>query len=259
MDTVVYTLAGAANPETGWGRIGESWRTMAEVGRLGGPEWFRLGDLDLATHLVRSHILAGGGTLTEASQHLCRFLGIETAILPMSDLPAPTRIETEEGMLPFQSWFVEQQWQPALKKVHLPEDVRATAQVTAALQRADLVDIAPSNPFVSIDPILNAYPVRAMVSDVPELVVAVSPIIEGKAVKGPAGKMMADMNMEVSPAAVAEYYGDVIDAFVYDERDNVITNTSLELLQTDTLMKSQADRERLAIRILQFAMELLEK
>jgi LPPG:FO 2-phospho-L-lactate transferase len=256
MDTVMYTLAGAANPETGWGRAGESWRTMEEVGRLGGPDWFRLGDLDLATHLTRSHMLAQGRTLTEATQHLFGRFGVTTTVLPMSDEPAPTMIETDEGILPFQSWFVERRWQPAVKKVHLPEDVRATPQVAAALEKADFVAIAPSNPFVSIDPILNVYPIREMVSDLPEMVIAVSPIIGGQAVKGPAAKMMAEMGMEVSAAAVADYYGDLLDVFVYDERDEPLQNgAGPSFLQLNTLMNHRSDRLNLAARILDNVLE----
>lgn len=256
MDTVLYTLAGAANPETGWGRVDESWRTMAEVGRLGGPHWFQLGDLDLATHLTRSHLLMNGRTLTEATQHLSRHLGVTTTVLPMTDSPAPTMVETEEGLLPFQNWFVERQWQPVVRRIHLPEDVRATPQVMAALEKADFVAIAPSNPFVSIDPILNVYPIREMVSDLPEMVIAVSPIIGGKAVKGPAAKMMAEMEMDVSAAAVAQYYGELLDLFIYDERDPVLPQSSHPaFLQLDTLMKDRADRLALAANILQYALD----
>ncbi|MFZ0544083.1 MAG: 2-phospho-L-lactate transferase [Candidatus Promineifilaceae bacterium] len=256
MDTVLYTLAGVANPDTGWGRIGESWRTMEEVGRLGGPDWFRLGDLDLATHLTRSHLLANGRTLTEATEQLSRYLGVTTTILPMSNDPAPTMIETEEGILPFQNWFVARQWQPVVKKIHLPEDVRATPQVTAALQKADYVAIAPSNPFVSINPILNVYPIREMVNDIPEMVIAVSPIIGGRAVKGPAAKMMVEMGMNVSPEAVADYYGELLDLFVYDKRDPRLTRDSHPtFLQLDTLMNNRADRLTLAANILQYALD----
>ncbi|MCI0394204.1 MAG: 2-phospho-L-lactate transferase [Chloroflexi bacterium] len=260
LDTVIYTLAGLANPETGWGRAGESWRTMAEVGRLAGPTWFRLGDLDLATHLVRSHLLAAGATLTEATHHLCRHLGLAAAVLPMSNQPAPTLVETGEGVLSFQTWFVERQWQPAVQGIYLPEDVRATPQVLWALEKADLIAIAPSNPFVSINPILNVYPIRAMITDLPQLVIAVSPIIGGKAVKGPAAKMMAELGMEVTPAAVANVYGELIDAFVYDEQDaGSLDNPELATLTTNILMQSPADRRRLAAQILDFSMELIDQ
>lgn len=259
LDTVLYALAGVENPATGWGRAGESWTTITEVGRLGGPEWFRLGDLDLATHLVRSHILTNGGTLTEATQQLGRRLGVTVNVLPMSDQPAPTLIETDEGRLPFQTWFVAQRWQPAVRQVCLPADVRATPQVLHALEQCDLCLIAPSNPFVSVDPILNVYPIRAMVMDLPEVVIAVSPIVGGEAVKGPAAKMLRDKGLPVSPAAVAQYYADLIDAFVYDERDaGAFNDSELPSLRVDTLMMNRLDRIRLARQILTFASELLE-
>jgi LPPG:FO 2-phospho-L-lactate transferase len=259
LDTVVYKLAGVANPETGWGRADESWRTITEIGRLGGPDWFRLGDLDLATHLTRSHLLAEGSTLTQVCQHLCRQLGVNTCVLPMCNEPAPTMIETDEGLLPFQTWFVARQWQPAVKKVHLPEDVRATPQVVAALERADIVVIAPSNPYVSVDPILNVYPCRAMIQDLPKLVVAVSPIVGGQAVKGPAAKMMREMGLAVTPATVAAHYQELIDVFVYDQCDEVFSleqaNTLLH--QANTLMPDHPARLRLAQEIMQLSMELI--
>ena len=260
LDTVMYTLGDVANDETGWGRTGESWRTMSEVGGLGGPDWFSLGDLDLATHLARAHGLDAGQTLTAVTGRLCAGFGIGPAVLPMSDLPAPTLIETDTGeVLPFQVWFVRERWQPAVRRVILPEDVRATAEVVRALETADLVLIAPSNPFVSIEPILNVYPIRAMIEDVPRAVVAVSPIIAGRAVKGPAAKMMAEMGLEPAAAAVAGYYGHLIDGFVYDAQDaGMIAEDGLALLCTDTLMSGAAGRERLAREVLAFAAELME-
>jgi len=261
LDTVMYALAGVENPETGWGRTGETWRTMAEVGRIGGPEWFKLGDLDLATHLVRSQLLATGHNLTEVTQRLCNKFGIEIPVLPMSDHPAPTMIATDQGLMPFQTWFVEYQWQPVVCEVVLP-DVISTAQVVSCLENADLILIAPSNPFVSIDPILNVYPIRSMLADLAELVVAVSPIIAGEAVKGPAAKMMGELGMSASSAAIAQYYGDLIDVFVFDRRDNALLNQegslkNLVTFQTDTLMNDRQDRRRLAQEILNFSMELL--
>ena len=260
VDTVTYTLAGAANPETGWGRAGETWRAIEEVERLGGPSWFRLGDLDLATHLTRTHLLRQGKTLTQATDHLRRSLGSQHPILPMSDDPAPTLIETDDGLLPFQEWFVRRAWQPAVRTVRLPEDARATPQVMGALEKADLVIIAPSNPFVSVDPILNVYPIRAMITDLPELVIAVSPIIGGKAVKGPAAKMMREMELPVTPQSVADHYGDLIDVFVYDVTDQGRMRTGRhELLCTDTWMREQADRVRLAQEIVNYSMELINQ
>jgi LPPG:FO 2-phospho-L-lactate transferase len=259
LDTVTYTLAGVANAETGWGRAGESWRAIEEAGRLGGPDWFLLGDLDLATHLTRAHWLEAGETLTAVTRRLCGGFAIAPAVLPMSDAPAPTLIETDMGeVLPFQVWFVRERWQPAVRRVVLPEDARATAAVIRALEAADLVVIAPSNPFVSIDPILNVYPIRALLEDVPRAVVAVSPIVAGRAVKGPAAKMMAELGLEASAAAVAAYYGHLIDGFVYDAQDaGMAAEDGLALLCTDTLMTGAAERERLAREVLGFAGALL--
>lgn len=258
LDTVMYTLGGAANTETGWGRAGESWRAIAEVGRLGGPGWFRLGDLDLATHLARTHWLGEGESLTAVTRRLCAGFGIAPAVLPMSDQPAPTLIETESGeVLPFQVWFVRERWQPPVGRVILPEDVRATAAVMRALEAADVVIIAPSNPFVSIDPILNVYPIRALLEDTPRAVVAVSPIVGGVALKGPAAKMMGEMGLPATAGAVAHYYGHLIDGFVYDTQDGGLqAEEGLALLCTDTVMQTADDRRRLAEEVLTFAMGL---
>lgn len=259
LDTVCYTLAGLANPETGWGLSGESWRAIEQVGKLGGPAWFRLGDLDLATHLVRTHLLRQGERLSTVTRHLCQQWGVQPAVLPMSDQPAPTRIATDEGVLPFQHWFVERQWQPAVREVLLPEDVRAPGAVIAALEQADVVVLAPSNPFVSLDPILNVYPIRTMIADVPEVVVAVSPIVGGAAIKGPAAKMLQERGLPVSPQAIVDYYGDLIDVFVYDRQDQgAVSAPDHELLCTDTIMRDRDGRARLAREILAFIQEFAE-
>jgi LPPG:FO 2-phospho-L-lactate transferase len=256
----MYLLAGVANSETGWGRSGESWRAIEEVKRLGGPDWFAIGDLDLGTHLTRTHLLSDGFSLTGVTQHLCDVFDIDADLLPMSDQPAPTLIDTDEGQFPFQTWFVEKRWQPAVREVLIPHDVTTTTEVTTALTKTHILVIAPSNPFVSIDPILNVYPIREMVADMPAMVVAVSPIIAGKAVKGPAAKMMQEMGMPASSSAVASYYDGLIDLFVSDVRDEDSTDQpGLLTMQTDTLMVDQADRSRLAREILTFCMELIEK
>ncbi len=259
LDTVTYTLGGVANPQTGWGRLGESWVTVEEVKRLGGPAWFNLGDLDLAAHLGRSQRLAQGETLTAVTHHLCQQFGIKARLLPMSDQPAPTMIDTDLGLLPFQNWFVKERWQPVVREVRLPEDVRATPQVMHAMENADFVIIAPSNPFVSIDPILHVYPIREMIMDLPRAVVAVTPIIGGKAVKGPAAKMMAEMSLPVSAAAVATYYGDLIDGFVIDDQDAAQqSDLSCALLASDTIMRDSDDRARLATEVLRFVRQITD-
>lgn len=258
LDTVMYTLGGVANDATGWGRADETWRTITAVEQLGGPGWFRLGDLDLATHLVRTHLLNQGQPLTAVTRHLCQQLDIKCSVLPMSNQPAPTRIETAAGTLSFQTWFVKERWQPAVTAVHLPVDARTSADAARALENADLVLIAPSNPFVSIDPILNCYPIRPMIEDLPRAVIAVSPIVGGTAVKGPLAKMMQQRGMPVTPTAVADYYGTLIDAFVYDTQDaGAMSNHPLPTLCTDTMMINPAARTRIAREILTYAANVM--
>lgn len=256
LDTVMYTLGGVANSKTGWGLAGETWQTMGEVASLGGSTWFNLGDKDLATHLTRTELLYRGEHLTAVTQHLCQHLNIAHPILPMSNQPAPTMIESGETVYGFQEWFVREKWQPAVTQVMLPEDVRATVPVMTALETADLVIIAPSNPFVSIDPILNTYPIRTMIEDLPRAVLAVSPIIGGNAVKGPAAKLMKEFDLPVSAKGVHAYYGDLLDGFVYDQVDEGQL-AGEAVLCTDTIMRTQADRIRLAQEVLAFAQSLV--
>lgn len=260
LDTVMYTLAGAANNETGWGRADESWRVMESVKTMGGPVWFNLGDLDLGTHLTRTYMLQEGQTLTSVTAHLCAQLGVKPRLLPMSNKPAPTLIETAAGVMSFQEWFVQQRWQPAVQRILLPDEARATGQAIQALEKADIVVIAPSNPFVSIDPILNAYPLKQVLADMPRTVVAVTPIIGGQAVKGPAAQLMAQFGLEVSSAGVARYYNEFIDGFVCEAEDAAaVQEDELPVLGTQTLMQTAADRERLAREVLTFAVELLNE
>ncbi|NKQ36470.1 MAG: 2-phospho-L-lactate transferase [Chloroflexi bacterium] len=257
LDTVMYRLAGAANEETGWGRAGESWRVMEEVARLGGPDWFQLGDLDLATHLLRTHWLGEGESLTAVTHHLCQKFHIQPTVLPMSNQAVPTMIESNGRIYPFQEWFVREQWQPPVSRIILPNDVRAPAAVSLALEQAYIVVMAPSNPFVSIDPILNVYPIREMVMDVPRAVVAVSPIVGGTAVKGPAAKMMREMGLAVSPTAVAQHYSDLLDGFIYDQQDKgQMDGADIPTLCTNTMMYNQEDRRQLAQDVLNFASQL---
>ena len=258
LDTVLYRLAGVANDETGWGRAGESWRTIATVASLGGPDWFRLGDLDLATHLTRTHLLKQGKTLTAVTHQLCTQFNVKVTVLPMSNQPAPTKIQSGETIYPFQTWFVHEKWQPPVTKIMLPEDVRTTRAVIRAFETADLVLIAPSNPFISIDPILNVYPIRELMMDLPKAVIAVSPIVGGQAVKGPATKMMQEMGLPLASRTVAAYYGDLIDSFVYDAQDaGTCDDLEVETCCLDTMMHNETDRIRLGQEILRFAEQLL--
>lgn len=259
LDTVLYTLAGKANPETGWGVAGESWHTITAVADLGGPDWFRLGDIDLATHLTRTHLLQNGQTLTAVTQQLCARLGIGPTILPMSDQPAPTQIDSHGRVLPFQTWFVAEKWQPPVSRIVLPDQVKASRAVVAALEKADIVIVAPSNPFVSIDPILNVYPIRSLLEDVPQLVTAVSPIVGGQALKGPAAKMMQELGVSPSATAVAEHYGDWLDLFIYDQQDAASFGLveGVTAVALDTIMHHPADRVRLAQQVMATAVGML--
>ncbi len=252
LDTVMYTLAELADQERGWGLAGETWTTIERVKELGGPAWFNLGDRDMATHLTRTHMLANGASLTEVTAHLCQQVGLEMRLLPMSDSPVPTLIDSDEGVLDFQQWFVEKRWQPKVNAVLLPDEARATPQVVAAINEADVVLIAPSNPFVSVDPILNCYPVRSLLTDTKNVVIGVTPIIGVKAVRGPAAKMMSDWRMGASASSVADYYGDLLSAFIYDIGDSNVPS-GMDKTGMDTLMVSREDRIHFAEKVLQFA------
>lgn len=247
LDTVLYTLAQVASVERGWGLEGESWRTLAQVGKLNAPDWFRLGDLDLATHLARTHYMRQDGcTLTEATRKLCLAHGVTTTLLPMSNQPCPTLIETMDGIMSFQEWFVLERWQPAVERVILPDGARATNAVISALQKADAVVIAPSNPFVSVDPILNTYPIRPIIEDLVPIVIAVTPIIGGDAVKGPLAKMLRDWGEVVSAETIANHYGDLLTGFVYDNRDDPFTKDGVTVIGENSWMKTAQDRTRVA-------------
>ncbi len=261
LDTVVYTLAGVANPETGWGRAGDSWTVHLTLEELGAEPWFRLGDRDLATHLWRTQMLREGLTLTEATRRLCRALGVRVPVLPMSDDPVRTLVQTDQGELEFQDYFVRRRWQPALWAVRFAgaPSARPTPQVETALNAAELIVICPSNPYVSIDPILAVPGVRESLRL--RSVVAISPIVGGEALKGPAAKMMRELGVEPSPVTVARHYGDLLAGFVLDVQDAdlepEVTGLGLPTLVTDTVMRTPADRARLAREVLEFARELV--
>jgi LPPG:FO 2-phospho-L-lactate transferase len=254
LDTVMYTLAGLANPATGWGLADETWSCMAALDRLGGETWFRLGDRDLATHLERRRRLAAGQTLTEVTQALSKALGVGPRLLPMSDGAVRTRVQTDEGELAFQEYFVHRQCRPRVNGFHFAADgeARASAPVLAALEQADLIVICPSNPFVSLGPILSLPGVRERLAQNPG--VAVTPIVGGQALKGPAGKMLAELGLPVSPVAVAEVYAGLVRGFVLDVVDAAlepqIGALGLSVLVTDTVMKTEADRARLAEEVM---------
>ena len=258
LDTVMYTLAGLAHPDTGWGLAGETWNFLEALERLGGDTWFRLGDRDLATHVERSRRLWAGATLTEVTAALCRALGVGPRVLPMTDDVVETRVQTSAGELDFQEYFVHQQCRPRVRGFRFAglESATATDQVLAAIASAGLVVFCPSNPFVSLDPILSLPRVREGLASKP--VVAVSPIVGGRAIKGPAAKMMTELRLEVSPVAVARHYAGLLRGFVVDRVDEALAPAMREggvrVLVTNTIMKTAADRARLAGEVLQFGM-----
>ncbi|HEX6269272.1 MAG TPA: 2-phospho-L-lactate transferase [Anaerolineales bacterium] len=253
LDTVCYALAGIANPETGWGRVNETWNVIENASGLGGPDWFKLGDKDLGTHLERTRRLNEGQTLTQITQDFCCAWGIKQTVLPMSDQPVRTVVETDEGELAFQEYFVHQRCEPRVKGFRFEgvEKAEPAPGACDAIQSAGAVIICPSNPWVSIDPIL------ATLSPFPKVqVVAVSPIIGGQTVKGPAAKMYRELGIEPSALAVANHYRDFATGFVLDNIDEQleedISRLNIRTLVTNTLMNSLDNRSQLAKDVLNF-------
>jgi LPPG:FO 2-phospho-L-lactate transferase len=262
LDTLLYTLAALDNPTTGWGRRDESWHFMAALEALGGETWFRLGDKDLATHVERTRRLRAGETLSQIADDFRRRLGVATRILPMSDDPVRTRVQTAEGWLDFQDYFVRRQCQPAISAIEFRGASAARPQPAfwAALSDPALraVVICPSNPFISIEPILALPGVRAALRDCSAPVVAVAPIIGGRAVKGPTAKMMTELGLDPSAAAIGRRYGDLVDAYVVDRGDAAsCAGLDCAIVPAKALMESLADREALARTCLEAAERVL--
>ncbi len=260
IDTLVYTLAGLSNTQQGWGREGETWSFMAALKALGGPDWFQLGDGDLAMHAVRSHRLAGGEALTAITADLTRALGVDVEILPMADSPVRTKLETGGGLLDFQDYFVRLRAEPVISGIRYDgaADACVTAAVHSALRRADLaaIVIAPSNPLISIEPILAVPGMRAAIRAAGVPVVAVSPIIQGAAVKGPTAKMLDELGEGATAAAVLKRYSGLIDGFIADAADlaelqDVVDGVTL--VGANVMMRSLEDRERLARVVIETA------
>ncbi len=264
LDTTLYTLAGLANPETGWGRRDETWTFMRTLESLGGETWFKLGDGDIALQVERTLRLKQGACLTDFTAEIAQRLGVTTQILPMSDAAVRTRVTTDVGELDFQDYFVRRQCQPRVAALRFAgvEAAAPTAQVCAALTAPDVdaIIICPSNPYLSIDPILALPGIRELLKQASAPVLAISPLVGGAAVKGPTAKIMAELGISVSPLAVARHYGDLLDGFVLDVRDAAIEaelrEFGLPTLVTDTLMKTLADRQRLAAETLEYALTL---
>ncbi|MCJ7434556.1 MAG: 2-phospho-L-lactate transferase [Anaerolineales bacterium] len=254
LDTVCYTLAGLANPETGWGRVNESWNMISNIEKLGGPTWFHLGDQDTATHLERTRRLKSGQTLSQVVRDFCSAWGIKHTVLPMTDESVHTIVDTvEHGELMFQDYFVRLRCEPKVKGFRFDgiEQAKPAASVLEAIKAADAVVICPSNPWVSIQPILAVTGIRSALEA--KFVIAVSPIIGGQTVKGPAAKMYHELGITPSAWAVAEHYRGLLKGFVMDKVDSELAEKiNMQTLVTNTLMSSLTDRARLADDVLHF-------
>jgi LPPG:FO 2-phospho-L-lactate transferase len=262
LDTLLYTLAGVANPETGWGRAGDTWTFMQALESLGGETWFRLGDADLAIHVERTRRLAAGESLSDVSDDLCRRLGVRARVVPMSDQPVRTMVHTDDGILAFQRYFVQSRCEPGVTgfTFHGAGDAHPSLRLWEALigEQLEAVVICPSNPFISIDPILAVPGLRGAIADCGAPVVAVSPIIGGNAVKGPTAKMMSELGIPPSARAVAEHYDGLLTGFVLDTADKGAI-TDLPCLHTRILMESEEDKTTLAGQVLEFARRIADK
>jgi LPPG:FO 2-phospho-L-lactate transferase len=264
LDTVTYTLAGIAEPSTGWGVAGESWAFLDQATRLGGPSWFQLGDRDVALHVLRSERLRRGERLTEITADVCRRLGIRAQVLPMTDAAVRTIVHTPQGKLPFQEYFVKERCAPVVTGFAFAgsESAAPTRELDAALADRDLAAIVlcPSNPYVSIAPILAVPGLQQRLKQRGVPIVAVSPIIGGAAVKGPAAKMMRELGIEPSALAVAEHYRGFIEGFLLDDADAALlprlAPLGLAARAVPSLMKTSADRRHLAEAVVEFAAEL---
>jgi LPPG:FO 2-phospho-L-lactate transferase len=256
LDTVCYTLAGLANPETGWGRINETWTVFEQLQYLGMPGWFKLGDADLATHLARTVLLNTGLKLSQITHDFCLRWGIKCNVIPMSDDFIRTRVHTDEGDLEFQDYFVKRKSKPVVSGFLFDgmEKAKPAPGILDAIDQCDAVIICPSNPWVSIDPILTIAGLRDALLRHP--IYAVSPLIGNKSVKGPAAKMFSELGIQPSSLAVAQHYIDLIDYLAIDTTDlrlaHDINKVGIQTLVTDIMMQDRHARYRLAREIIDF-------
>jgi LPPG:FO 2-phospho-L-lactate transferase len=258
IDTLMYTLAGLDNSKLGWGRQNETWSFMETLTALGGENWFRLGDRDLAVHVERTRRLRQGESLSGITADFCRRLGVGPRVLPATDDRLRTRLRTDEGWLDFQDYFVRLQCRPVVRELAFEgaENARPHPELLRALcgEQVRAVIICPSNPFISVEPILAASGMREALSACAAPVIAVSPIIGGRAVKGPTAKMMTELGMTPSASAVAERYGDLIDGYVMDIADaDEAARVAPKVTLAQTLMTNLTHREELARIVLEAA------
>ncbi|MBA3472215.1 MAG: 2-phospho-L-lactate transferase [Rubrobacter sp.] len=262
LDTVMYTLADVANEETGWGVEDESFNTLTMISAYGEDVWFKLGDRDLATHVLRTQRLRAGTRLTEATTGLATALGVASTLLPMCDESVATVLKTPEGLLEFQEYFVRRGQRDEVLGIELRgiENARVPAEVSEGISRAEVIIFCPSNPVVSIGPILAVPGMRELLANSPAPKVAVSPIIGGRALKGPADRMLRSLGHEVSAVGVARIYEGIVDGFVVDrlggEEEAGISALGMRVLTTDAVMRDEPDRERLAREVLNFCSEM---
>jgi LPPG:FO 2-phospho-L-lactate transferase len=252
LDTVCYMLAGLANPNTGWGRDGETFRALENIKKLGGPAWFALGDQDLGTHLERTRRIKSGQSISQVTHDFCLAWGIKQTVLPMSDEPVHTMVDTVEfGEMAFQEYFVHHKCDPVVQGFRFAgiENALPAPGVLEAIDSADAIIFCPSNPWVSIDPILSVQGIRQAIVTLP--IIAVSPIIGDAALKGPAAKMFKELGVPPSAVAVARHYGDLLNVFILDKVDSrLLKEFSIPAYATNTIMKTRADRHQLAEDVL---------
>ncbi len=258
IDTVTYTLSGLANRELGWGRHDETWSFMETMESLGGETWFRLGDRDVALHVERTKRLRRGESLSTVTADLSARLGVKQRILPMTDDPVRTRLLTDDGWIDFQDYFVNRKCEPVVRELqfHGAKTARAHPDFMAALSSPALqaVVICPSNPFISVEPILAIPGVRDALANCPAPVIAVSPIIAGRAVKGPTAKMMTELGLDPTAGTVAHRYSDLLDGYVIDHADmSEVVSIDARVTLAQTLMTTLEDREALARTVLDAA------
>ena len=258
IDTIMYTLAGVVNRETGWGIAGDTFQALEALRRLGAETWFQLGDQDLATHLHRTRRLRQGAPLGDVISELCQRYGVRCRILPMSNDPAPTRLRTSAGELSFQEYFVKLRQQPEVLEVDLSAaaDSPPAPGVIEAIINAQGVIVAPSNPMISIGPILAVPGIRDALRNTPAPVAAISPIIGGKALKGPADRMLQSLGLGASAVSVAELYRDFLDVFVLDDQDTAlqpeVERNGMKVIVTQTIMSSAHAKQSLARTMIEF-------
>ncbi|MGB8365172.1 MAG: 2-phospho-L-lactate transferase [Rhizomicrobium sp.] len=254
LDTVLYTLTGQANRAQGWGREDESWTFMRVLRSLGGEDWFSLGDGDLALHVIRTQRLREGERLSGIVAEISAAWQLRSTVIPMSDDPVRTMVRTEDGVLPFQRYFVEQRCQPRTRSISFEGagTARPAPGVVPAIEAADVVVIAPSNPYLSIDPIFSVPGISDAIKRTPAPVIAVSPLVSGKAVKGPTDKLMSELGFEVSNETVARHYQGMIDGLVIHEGDPV-PDSAPAVQSANTLMLADADRMQVARDVLRFS------